>query len=140
MLRCEKCKTPLEYEGQECPNCHFRLVTLTETIMASEKNIPETLDERDQRLATSGPKPGFQVRKKNKSLYHGSLYEQITETQEIYRETGEETTVYRRINRADDLYGEVIKGPDGTIRKREGTTLHHHKGRGSAKWKKKDEK
>lgn len=115
MLNCHKCNCPLEYPGQECPKCGSRLIFMSETAGISERNIPETSEERQHRIETDGPKLGFEVRKKDKALYKGSWYEKISETQEIYRVTGEETTVYRRLNRPEDIYEEHITGSDGRL-------------------------
>ena len=140
MQNCHKCNYPLEYPGQECPKCGSRLILMTETMKISERNIPETSEERQQRIETGGPKPGFEVRKKDKSLYKGSWYEKINEAQEIYRETDEETTVYRRFNRPEDLYEEHITGSDGRrIKDDDVGSLREHQGHGSAKWHKKDD-
>lgn len=138
MLKCHVCNYPLEYPGQECPKCGSRLILITETVRILEQNIPETPEERRQREKSKDPKPGFEVRKKDKSLYKGSWYEKINEVQEIYRETGEETTVYRRINKPEDLYEEHITGSDGRRIKDDVGSLREHQGHGSAKWSKKD--
>ena len=139
MLNCHVCNYPLEYPGQECPKCGSRLIFMTETMGISERNIPETAEERQQRIETGGPKIGFEVRKKDKSLYKGPWYEKISEAQEIYRETGEETTVYRRLNKPEDLYEEHITGSDGRHIKDDVGSLREHQGHGSAKWRKKDD-
>ena len=113
-MECPICHSMLD-ETNTCPNCGYHLVIVKESVKAVD---------------------GYGCKKKDKSIYHSknhTYFEEVIDRPELNYDLGQYVHRYKKEDRINHKYEEVVKTFDGKVIHKDKTSLLNHRGHGNDK-------